>query len=101
MEEQIVETYLKAKREQRKVDVMVGLSMAFLATLIWLNTAGIDHDYTSLLAGLSMTLMLGSVGGAAWVKVSRQQLVATLGAPLIGTLKALKFWRPKIVHNTQ
>lgn len=98
MEEQIVETYLKAKKEQRRVDILVVLSLTALAVLIGLDATGKYGDYIPMLGAVSMILMMGSVGGTAWVKVSRQQLVETLGHAITRDAEGIQILAAKNKH---
>ena len=73
-----IETLIKAKKDQFAINVLQGLSALLLATLVYLEAFRVNHDYTIILATLSVVCMLGALGQSRWVSVSRGQLVQTL-----------------------
>ncbi|MGQ9425619.1 hypothetical protein ACXYTJ_08120 [Gilvimarinus sp. F26214L] len=78
VDERDIEIFLKAKRDQRTIDVLMGLSFVALATLVGLEALGVPHDYTVALATLSVVFMGASVSKSRWVSVPRNELVSSL-----------------------
>lgn len=78
LEEKDVETFIKAKRDQLAIDLLLVLAVASLAALVVLEALAISHDYTLVLATASTVLVGAATGQSRWVSVSRSQLVQTL-----------------------
>lgn len=78
IQEQDVDTLIKAKRDQLAIDILQGLSLLSLVTLIVLEALQLTHDYTILLATMSSVFMGGAMGQSRWVAVSRSKLIQTL-----------------------
>lgn len=95
VEERDVEVFLKAKRDQRVIDLLLGLSFFALSTLIGLEAFGVQHNYTILLATLSVVFMGASVGKSRWVSVSRNELVNSLERVINSDSEALKMLASK------
>ncbi len=78
IEERDVDTLIKAKRDRVAIDILMILSSVALTVLILLEALDISHDYTVILATVSMVFMGSAMGQNKWVSVSRYQLIQTL-----------------------
>jgi hypothetical protein len=78
IEEKDVDTLIKANRDRMAIDILMILSSVALAVLILLEALDISHDYTIVLATVSMAFMGSAMGQNKWVSVSRFQLIQTL-----------------------
>ncbi|UTF59137.1 hypothetical protein [Gilvimarinus sp. DA14] len=95
VEEKDIELFLKAKKEEKTTIFLQSLSAAFLLALVMLEVFNVTHDYTILLATISIVFMTAALGRSRWITVSRSHLIATLESIINRDANALKILADK------
>lgn len=95
IEEKDIDLFLKAKKEEKTSKFLQFLSVVSLLALVMLEVFEINHDYTTVLATLSIAFMMTALGHSRWITVSRAHLIATLEGIINRDANALKILADK------
>lgn len=90
IDEKDIVTYLKAKKDQRILNIYAVLASVALGVLIFLEATGVEHNYTILLATLSFVFSASSFSGGARGVVSRKELLNLIGRIISSDSSALQ-----------
>lgn len=90
IEEQELNTLLKAKRDSLVVGTLLSLALGALAILLFLEIIGLEHSYTIPLVSLSAIFISLSSGDNRWVSTSRGRLIQTLENIVSGDSNAIE-----------
>ena len=90
IEDKDIDIFLKAKKEEVATNVLQACSVICLTVLITLEALSVSHEYTIVLATLSVIFIFSSLGHSRWVSVSRVELIKTLEKVFNNDAKALQ-----------
>ncbi len=89
MIEKDIDKFLKAKKEQLAIDILMFCSLATISSLILLEAMSIEHDHTILLAIFSMIFLMSAMGSSRWVTISRSDLLDIIRRQIDSDAEAL------------
>ncbi len=90
IDEKDIDLYLKAKKDRLAIEILSGLSIVFLAVLVFFEAADIYQEYTVLLAVTSVVLSASAFGKSRWVSVSRTDLLKAMERMVNSDAEALR-----------